>query len=184
MREEREWVEESETGREGERRTERVGKTFRWWWWDLFRPGSFYASVTGAPEPGTGSLVKHATTHLLRHHSLPLFPPAPLAHPLRLSPSLFFAQPCFSISFPLLLSSLFSLLSLEKSPRRRRSKRAIVSLVPSTCSPITTAIEIHPCISSSSSLRGVSLGTLFGLFILRYFRRKGNFFGTKWRFDD
>lgn len=37
----------------------------------------FDASVTGASEPGTGSLVKHATVHLPWHHSLPLFPFAP-----------------------------------------------------------------------------------------------------------
>lgn len=51
----------------------------------------FDASVTGASEPGTGPLVKHATVHLPWHHSLPLFPFAPFFS------LLFFSHPSSSL---------------------------------------------------------------------------------------
>jgi len=169
MKEERGWVMRQ---REKERGRRREWKTSLWWWWDLFRPGSFDVSVTGAPEPGTGSLVKHATTHLPRHHSLPLFPSdSPLSSPAAF-PSLFFAQPRFSISFYL---HPFSRFSLVESSRRAPN-------VPSSFSSLLFAlllafIEIHPCIP----FRGVSLGAPFELLIMRYFRRTENFFGTEWK---
>lgn len=174
MKEEREREGKEERQREKERGRQREWKTSLRWWWDLFRPGSFDASVTGALEPGTGSLVKHATTHLPRHHSLPLFPSALLLPPppsSRRSSSLSPSSRLLSFLHP------FSRFSLAESPRRRAPN------VPSSFSSLPLAllllaIEIHPCIPFSP-LRRVNPGTPFELLIMRYFRRRANFFGTR-----
>jgi len=131
MKERRGWVMRQ---REKERGRRREWKTSLWWWWDLFRPGSFDVSVTGAPEPGTGSLVKHATTHLPRHHSLALFSSDSSLPPPSAFPSLFFySAPVLDF---VLSPSLFSLLARGELSATR-SKRAVVFLVPPARSSIS-----------------------------------------------
>lgn len=84
----------------------------------------FDASVTGASEPGTGPLVKHATVHLPWHHSLPLFPFAPFFS------LLFFSHPSSTESRSRFLSfcPLVSLFACGE-PSAMRSKGAVAPLV-------------------------------------------------------
>jgi len=169
MKEERGWVMRQ---REKERGRRREWKTSLWWWWDLFRPGSFDVSVTGAPEPGTGSLVKHATTHLPRHHSLPLFPsdsPLPPPSPFRRSSSLSPGSRFRFISIPFLTSHSWRALGDAFQTPSSFSSLLFALLL--------AVIKIHPYIP----LRGVSLGAPFELLIMHYFQRTENFFGTEWK---
>lgn len=146
-----------ERGREKGRKIERMRerKTSLWWWWDPFRPGSFDASVTGASEPGTGPLVKHATMHLPWHHSLPLFPFAPFLS------LLFFPHPSSTESRDLVFSLSSIIPRLAFRSRRtfgdafQRCRRPFRPSTPS-CFLLLPAIEIQRWIDFLSPLRGIN----------------------------